>query len=195
MEFLNLRGNLWWSRAGRLLPFAAAAWLAALAPAVGRAQSPSVEFAVKATYLYKFAPFVEWPAGTFRSSADPLVLCVAGSDPVTDLVADAVKGQVVGGRAIDVVRLLPAAHDPRCHILYVALKGAAAFAVLEKLRGTPVLTVTDAASDARATGIVNFVVQDNRVRFEIDQRAAAENHLVISSKLLSLASRVSPRPG
>ena len=187
-------GTRWLSRAGRLVPFAAAAWLAALAPAVSRAQSPSVEYAVKATYLYKFAPFVEWPAGTFRSSADPLVLCVAGSDPVTDLVGDAVKGQVVGGRAIDVVRLSPAVHDPRCHILYMALKGAAASAVLERMRGTPVLTVTDAASDARATGIVNFVVQDNRVRFEIDQRAAAENHLVVSSKLLNLASRVSPRP-
>jgi hypothetical protein len=193
VEFLNVCGNRWLFRAGRLLPFAAAAWLAAPVPAVARAQSPSVEYAVKATYLYKFAPFVQWPAGTFQSSADPLVLCIAGSDPVTDLVGDAVKGRVVGGRAIDVVRLSPAAHAARCHILYVALKGAAASAALENVRGTPVLTVTDAASDARATGIVNFVVQDNRVRFEIDQRLAAENHVVISSKLLNLASRVSPR--
>jgi len=186
-------GKRWLFRAGRLLPLATAAWLAALVPAVACAQSASVEYAVKATYLYKFAPFVEWPAGTFQSSADPLVLCVAGSDPVTGLVGDAVKGRVVGGRAIDVVRVSPAVHAARCHILYVALKGAAASAELEKVRGTPVLTVTDAASEARATGIVNFVVQDNRVRFEIDQRAAAENHVVISSKLLNLASRVSPR--
>lgn len=186
--------NRWMSRAGRLLPFAAAAWLAALVPVIARAQSASVEYAVKATYLYKFAPFVEWPAGTFRSSADPLVICIAGSDPVADLVADAAQGQVVGGRSIDVVHLSPAAHDQRCHILYVALKGAAAAAELDRMRGRPVLTVTDSARDPRTAGIIDFVVQDNRVRFEIDQGAAAENHLVISSKLLNLASRVSPRP-
>ena len=186
--------NRWMSRAGRLLPFAAAAWLAALVPVIARAQSASVEYAVKATYLYKFAPFVEWPAGTFRSSADPLVICIAGSDPVADLVADAAQGQVVGGRSIDVVHLSPAAHDQRCHILYVALKGAAAAAELDRMRGRPVPTVTDSARDPRTAGIIDFVVQDNRVRFEIDQGAAAENHLVISSKLLNLASRVSPRP-
>jgi hypothetical protein len=194
VELLSLRGNRWLSRARRLLPFAAAAWLATLVPALVRAQSPSVESAVKATYLYKFAPFVEWPAGRFQSTTDPLVLCVAGSDPVADLVGDAVKEQRVGGHPIEVVRLPRAAPDARCHILYVALKGAAASALLEKVEGTPALTVTDAAGDPRETGIVNFVVENNRVRFEIDQRAAAENHLVISSKLLNLASHVTPRP-
>ena len=194
MESLSVGDNRWMFRAGGLLPFAAAAWLAALAPVIARAQSASVEYAVKATYLYKFAPFVEWPAGTFRSSADPLVICVAGSDPVADLVADAVQGHAVGGRSIDVVHLSPAADDRRCHILYVALKGAAAAAELDKVHGAPVLTVTDSAREPRATGIIDFAVQGNHVRFEIDQRAAAENHLVISSKLLNLASRVSPRP-
>ena len=187
-----MRGSRWFAPA-RLLPLTAAACLLALVSGAARAEPPVVEYAVKATYLYKFAPFVEWPAGTFASGADPLVICVVGTDPVADLIGDAVSGRNVGGRPIELLRLSPAARDARCHILYVALKGAAASAVLERVRGMPVLTVTDTASDDRATGVVNFVVQDNRVRFEIDQRAAAENHLVISSKLLNLASRVSPR--
>ena len=58
------------------------------------------------------------------------------------------------------------------------------------MRGSPVLTVTDAATDAGAHGIVNFVIEGNRVRFEIDLNAAAENHLMISSKPLDLAVRV-----
>lgn len=177
----------------RLLLVAIAACLPALATTHARAQTPSVEYAVKATYLYKFAPFVEWPASAFEPS-ESLVICVVGSDPVADLVDEAVKGQAVLGHPIDVMHLPASSTDARCHILYVALRGAAAAGALEHVRGKPVLTVTDAAHEPRATGIVNFVVQDNRVRFEIDLGAAAENHLVISSKLLNLASRVSPKP-
>ncbi|HEX6795661.1 MAG TPA: YfiR family protein [Casimicrobiaceae bacterium] len=179
--------------AARLLLVAIAACLPALAATRARAQTPSVESAVKATYLYKFAPFVEWPAGTFKAS-DPLVICVVGSDPVADLVDEAVNGQAVLGHPIEVVHLAASSPEARCHILYVARRGTAAASAIERVRGKPVLTVTDAANEVRATGIVNFVVQDNRVRFEIDLRAAAENHLVVSSKLLNLASRVSPKP-
>ena len=193
MELLNATCNARIVAALRLLLVAMAACLPALATTHARAQTPPVEYAVKATYLYKFAPFVEWPAGTLEPS-DPLVICVVGSDPVADLVDEAVKGQAVLGHPIEVMHLPASFADARCHILYVALRGAAATRALERVRGKPVLTVTDAADKVRATGIVNFVVHDNRVRFAIDLRAAADNHLVISSKLLNLASRVSPKP-
>jgi hypothetical protein len=58
---------------------------------------------------------------------------------------------------------------------------------MEMLRGQPVLTVSDAMASPVDRGIVNFVIDDNKVRFEIDERAAEQNHLTISSKLLSLA--------
>jgi len=189
-----VRGVTFCRAATRWLLLAFGACASALAPASAYAQSP-VEYGVKATFLYKFAPFVEWPPGTFASPADPLVLCVAGTDGVTELVDEAVKGQAIGGHPIDVLHLSTGVRDARCHILYVAQHGPAAVALLDSVRGTPVLTVTDAARDARTRGIVNFVVPENRVRFEIDVGAAAENHLVVSSKLLSLAIRVSPKPG
>jgi len=169
-----------------------AACVLTLAAVSAPAQTPPLEYGVKATYLYKFAPFIEWPAGTFASASDPLVICVVGSDPVADLVDEAVKGQVISAHAIDVRHLEGSARGARCHILYIALRGPAAAGALDSVRGTPVLTVTDSARDAG--GIVNFVVQDNHVRFEINLHAAAENHLVISSKLLNLATRVSPKP-
>ena len=193
MAFLNVPRSAKPAGAMRVLLVAAAACLSALAPSPARAQTPTVEYAVKATYLYKFAPFVEWPAAALNAS-EPLVICVVGNDAVADLVDEAVKGQAPGGHPIRVVHLPAAARDAHCHILYVALRGAAAASALGSVRGQPVLTVTDGARDPRATGIVNFVVLDNRVRFEIDQGAAADNHLVISSKLLSLATRVTPKP-
>jgi hypothetical protein len=62
--------------------------------------------------------------------------------------------------------------------------------ILEQVRGRPVLTVTDAERDPSAKGVVNFVLDSNRVRFEIDQAGAAEQGLSISSKLLGLAVAV-----
>jgi hypothetical protein len=193
VELLNVVSGARLARVVRRLVVAFTACVPAFAPAAASAQAPAVEHAVKATFLYKFAPFIEWPPGTFGSTSEPLVICVIGSDGVTDLVDEAVKGQAIGGHVINVVHLPASALDARCHILYVALRGPGAARVLEHVRGLPVLTVTDGASGADAQGIVNFVVQDNRVRFEIDLRAAAENHLVISSKLLNLATRVSPK--
>lgn len=182
------------ARAVRGLVVGLRACISTLAFGVAFAQGMSVEYAVKATYLYKFAPFVEWPAGTFDSPNAPFMLCVVGHDPVAALVDQAVQRQQISGHAIDVLHLAQVRRDARCHILYVAAHGPAAAAALESVRGMPILTVTDAARDLRERGIVNFVVQDNRVRFEIDPRAASENHLVISSKLLNLAVRPSPKP-
>lgn len=173
----------------RLLAVVASLCVACTAP-LSRGQQPGVEYAVKATYLYKFAPFVEWPVGVFAAPTDPFVICIAGNDPVSVLVDEAARGQRVGAHPIEVVHL-PAARDVACHVLYVAQRGPAGLAALHAVRGKPVLTVTDDAEDAH--GIINFVLQDNRVRFEIDQNAAAENNLVISSKLLNLAVRVRPK--
>jgi hypothetical protein len=171
-------------------PLAIAACLSALVPARAMAQSGTVEYAVKATYLYKFAPYVEWPDGTFRSPSDPLVLCIAGVDAVGNLIDEAARGQTVAGHAVAVRHIIAPTRDSGCHILYVAASQRDRAAALKIVRGSPVLTVTDAAPDAGAHGIVNFVIEGNRVRFEIDLNAAAENHLVISSKLLNLAVRV-----
>jgi hypothetical protein len=166
--------------------------LAAGIPASG--QDGSIEFAVKATYLYKFAPFVEWPDAAFRSRTSPIVLCVVGDDPFGGILDRAVKGQRVGERPIVAARFTALDPDVPCHIMYVmGSEAEPAAAALELARGKPVLTVTDAARGSVAKGIVHFVVQDNRVRFEIDDHQAAVNGLKISSKVLSLATSVRPR--
>jgi hypothetical protein len=179
-----------WRFATALGPVALAACVTAFVPARVVAQTGTVEYAVKATYLYKFAPYVEWPDGSFHSPSEPLVLCVVGVDAVANLVDEAAQGQTVGGHAVTVRHIIEPKRDSGCHILYVAASPRDPAVALGIVRGTPVLTVTDARPDARAHGIINFVIEGNRVRFEIDLNAAAENHLLISSKLLNLAVRV-----
>jgi len=148
------------------------------------------EQAVKAAYLHKLAPFIEWPAAAFGPPDEPITLCVVGADPVSALVDDA-GGSVPrsGERGVRVRHLSANDSEAGCHILYIGTPGAAAVALLDRARGKSILTVTDAAPPGSRRGIVNFVVRDNRVRFEIDTDAAAQSRLAISSKLLNLAVR------
>ena len=152
--------------------------------AIAAAAEP-LEYAVKAAYLTKFGIYVDWP--DMPAANSPINLCIAGEDPFGKALDSAAAGQQPGGRPIMVRRLKAATRESGCQIVYVAGSEPAAAQTVEALRGSSVLTV----SDARDSGaVINFVIQDNRVRFEIDAAAAERNNLVLSSKLLALAVNV-----
>ena len=181
-----------WSSAVAVL---ALALLALRAPAASAQDQPS-EYPVKAAFLLKFGPFVQWPATAFESAASPFVLCIVGDDPFGPALDQASAGQAVGGHPMQ-VRRTPRVErgGPACHVLYAAgSKAQSPAETLAALQGEPVLTVTDDVHDDGSRGVVHFVLHDGRIRFRIDKRAAAQNGLVISSKLLSLAldARSSP---
>lgn len=162
--------------------------LAALWPGAGRADD-SLEYAVKATYLYKLAAFVTWPPSAL--SGNSFVICVVGDDPFGALLDQAVASQTVQQRQAVVRRFARITSNPGCQLMFAAGSDAQPVAdVLAAVDGTPVLTVTDGRSDTDAAGMINFVLQNGYVRFEIDPRTAARNGLNISSKLLSLAVRL-----
>lgn len=187
MALLRARRTL-----GLLLRAAASGLLLSAAGARAATPDGSVEFAIKAAYLYKFGEFIEWPSAAFESDASPAVVCIVGEDPFGATLDKAVAGQKIANRTIAVKRLKVAESHSGCQVMYVAGKDAG---VLEKaiaaVRGEGVLTITDGA--AGPAGIINFVIANNRVRFEIDDGAAANNGLTISSKLLALASSVKPK--
>ena len=160
-----------------------AAWMFLLA--AGAAVAEPLEYAVKAAYLVKFPFYVEWPAGAFAAPNAPLVLCVVGDDPFGSLLDEAVAGQQVQGHPLALRRLKAAVRDAGCHMAYIGADHRA-----ETLRSTGTLVVTDGSA---TSGIIHFVVRDNRVRFTVDDDAAAQSGLAISSKLLNVALSVKPR--
>ena len=151
----------------------------------------TLEYAVKATFVYKFAPFVTWPGAAPGNGAFPI--CVSGSDHVSPLIAVAVRGQEIDGHPITVRQVTSAEGIEGCSILYVATSNLQdARALLSAARGKPVLTITDGGDSVH--GIIAFHVMDGHVRFDIDEDLATESKLTISSKLLQLANTVTPRP-
>lgn len=157
-------------------------------PGAARADD-SLEYAVKATYLYKLAAFVSWPPAALP--ANVFVICVVGDDPFGAVLNQAIAGQLVQQRPMVVRHFATISSDPGCQLLFAG--GSASQPVageLSAVRGAPVLTVTDGRNDTDAAGMINFVLQDGYVRFEIDPPMAAQSGLNISSKLLSLAVRL-----
>ena len=151
----------------------------------------SLEYAVKATYLYKLAPFVNWPPQTFTAANVPFRICVVGEDPFDDYLEKAVAGHSFGTHPFEVRRMQTLAPDAQCQIVFVShLPTQNIGDVMASVDGKPVLTVTDSTAPGGSGSIMQFVIENGRVRFDIDTGAAARNHLTISSKLLNLALAV-----
>jgi hypothetical protein len=164
--------------------------LCAIAPVSALAATGPLEYAVKASYLYKFAPFVEWPPRAFAAPESPLRICIAGADPFGTVLADAVKGQEVAGHPVTVEHPDTPVSMGQCHILFVGKSPDRPPAdMLRAVAGRPVLTVTD-RSRGVSGGMIQFVLAGGRVRFMIDARMADASGVQISSKLLELAVKV-----
>lgn len=175
---------------GSVLMALLAAVFPAFEPAIG-AEPSSREYAIKAAFLYKFADYIEWPASAFASAGSPLSICVIGEDPFGAALDSLAAGERAAGRVIAVRHLPTPEGAANCNVAYVGARTPDELArMLAAFAGKPVLTVTDEVDEARPHGIVNFVLRDNHVRFDIDARLAADDRLAISSKLLSIAVAV-----
>lgn len=143
--------------------------------------------AVKAAFLPRFARYVTWPSAAMPQGNNPFVLCVVGVDPFGALLDETARSQTVDGRGIAVRRMSSPAGSDSCNIAFVSGgRGQSAAEDLAGLGKRPILTVTDSGNGS-SRGIIHFVVEGGRVRFFIDQSAAAQRGLAVSSRLLALA--------
>ena len=167
-------------------------WLSLSLPfGAARADSNPLERQVKAAYLYKFAGFVEWPEGSFARTDAPLQIGVAGNDALAEQVEQMVAGRGINGHPIVVRKLHRGESLAGLHILFVgALDRAAAAELLTAARGQSLLTVTDSDDVAALGSMVNFVVADDRLRFQVALKAVAASRLRISARMLAAAYKV-----
>lgn len=155
----------------------------------GRPAAASTETAVKAAFLPKFARYVTWPPSARPAPGQTLQLCTIGGDPFGRLLDQAAIAQSVDGHPIAVRRVASAAAAQGCHVVFVSGSSQPAGQILAALGRRPILTVTDARTSGQR-GIIHFAVVGGRVRFFVDNVAAAQRQLSISSRLLDLAVAV-----
>lgn len=175
------------------LLLAAGALAAAMTADLRDARAQPMEAAVKAAFLPKFAPYATWPTAWAPPAGSPFVICIVGRDPFGTLIDEAVEGARRDASPITVRRLARVERSSGCHIAYLGGSPVQPVAAgLAAVAGAPVLTVTDARV-GRDRGMLHFELRNGRVRFHIDDAAAARAQLGVSSKLLSLALTVRQR--
>ncbi len=180
-------------RGGRFA-FIAALLLAGYFPLADRAifaaESPT-EYQVKAAYLFNFLKFVEWPDDPEANPHGKWVIGFIGDTPIGDELSQLVVGKNVLGRDLQ-VKKFQAADNPRgCNILFISeSEKKHLMPILAEVRGSSVLTVADMDNFIGSGGMIQFVVEDERVRVAIDVGATSRARLKVSSKLLSLARAV-----
>jgi hypothetical protein len=167
----------------RLCAFMLIATLVALPDLARAAVDPTSDTAVKAAFLYNFAKFTEWPA-----SAKPLTMCIVGDIPIANELVETVRDKRLDGRALEVKGIGSDASMLGCDVLFIASSEARrAAAVLQSLRTLRILTVSDCPGFARAGGIIELVVESERIHFAINTDAATRAGVRLSSRLLGLA--------
>jgi hypothetical protein len=173
------------------LPALLAALLALQVPAAAQTAS---EYDVKAAFLFNFTKFVDWPATAFPDPGS-LKVCVLGEDPFGRSL-QAVAGEAVASRKLTVVRSDAIPKPGGCQILFISRSERERLPqILAANKDAPVLTVGDTKGFVDQGVIINFILEDSKVRFEINTDAADRAGIRISSKLLQLARRIVPTPG
>lgn len=169
----------------------ALAFLLAPASAAAQDQGRPAEMRIKAAFLYKFCDFVEWPPTAFAAPGDTFTIGVLGADALADELAAVVARRSVHGRPVVVRKLKRGAQPAGLHLLFVGGRdGAQLTDVLAAAKGRPTLTVTEAEEGGDPGSVINFVLVDDKVRFDVALPPAEAGGLKISARLLAVARRV-----
>lgn len=146
------------------------------------------EYQVKAVYLYNFAKFIDWPPGAEKDS--PFTICILGRDPFGSLLDETLAGDTIGSRK-PVARRVASVAETKCEILYISASEASRVKqILASIDKPGVLTVSDVPDFTANGGAIQFVLMDNKIRFEVNLAAAEKAGLTVSSQLLKVATTV-----
>ena len=168
--------------------------IAALALATGSAAVPqqsSLEYPLKAAFLYNLVKFVEWPAADGNG---PIVLGILGQDAFGATVEQVFRGKEVEGRALQ-IRYVAKPEDLKfCQVIFISEpeKGRL-LEILGALKDAHVLTVSEIERFAERGGMVHLIIENTKVRFEVNVDTVSRARLKISARLLQLASVVHDR--
>jgi hypothetical protein len=155
------------------------------------AQSAMSESQVKAMFVYNFLKFVEWPADTSVGAKDPFVVIIIGEGATADATEQFLESKMIGARPLVVRRIRWDQSLAGARAAFVLERDAKKLhRVLDAAASAGVLTIGEGESFTARGGVIGLLVEDRRVRFDVDTSAAQNAGLRISSKLLALTRAV-----
>jgi hypothetical protein len=191
----TLRPPTFWKKLGRPLSLRPLIFLALAAasawPAELRAQSAILrEYEIKAAYLYNFIRYIDWPADTLPPAGGTITIGILGDNLFGPAIVP-LNGKPIKGRTLAVKQITAPKDMEECQIVFICASEKARLAeILGQLKESKALTVSEIDGFASQGGIINFIYERNKVRFEINPDAARRTGLTLSSELLKLARLV-----
>lgn len=167
------------------------AWVVMGLPNLQGQHYKPTEYEVKATYLYNFSRFVDWPVRVVQAQSDSFAICVLGQDPFGPALNATLADETINGKNVVAKRIPRPEEAVNCRILFISSSEEGHLKqILAVLDRASVLTVSDLPQFSRRGGMVQFVLDGNRVRFEVNLTPAEHAGLTLSSELLKLAANV-----
>ena len=167
-------------------------WISLLLLGVSAYAQPSTDFKatnarLKALYIYNFAKKVDWPA---EYKTGNFVIGVVGSDDVYDKLVQLYSSKSIASQPIEIKRFESATAIDRCHLLYVPEKQHGAIAEIVKNVGkNSSLIVTEKDGGIEDGAVINFIIKDSKLKYELNNKTAASRKLLIGTDLQHLAFR------
>lgn len=163
-------------------------------PAMAAEQSPAFEYQLKAAFLFKSLPFIDWPPEKLGAPDSAFVIGVLGKDPFGGALEAAMEGKKFKEHPLIVRHVSNATEARTCHLLFISRSEDNRLgAILKELRGNPVLTVGESEDFIERGGMINFVIVQNYLRFKTNRLAANEAGLHLKPQLLDLERRQTNR--
>ena len=178
-------------------PWAAAVilvWTLVAVPCLWAQGPKPTDYDVKAAYLYNFGRFVEWP-DSVATKSDSFNVCVLGQDPFGPALDATLAGETIGGKNVTARRISSPQEAVNCRILFMSSEeGNRLSKIMEALDKGSVLTVSDMPQFSQRGGMIQFVLEGKKVRFEVNLTAVQRAGLTLSSELLKVATTVRRNP-
>ena len=184
----------------RCLPFSMVpvVWVLLAGAGLFAQQPKPSEYQVKAAYLYNFGKFIKWPANVPADKGNSFAVCVLGKDPFGPTLDSTLAGEALDGKPVVIRRISRPQDAGDCRVLFISsTEGSHLKEILTALDQSGVLTVSDLPGFTRRGGMIEFVLEGDRIRFEINLANAESARLILSSELLKVAASVkrNSRPG
>ncbi|NPA39994.1 MAG: YfiR family protein [Thermodesulfobacteria bacterium] len=149
-----------------------------------------LEYKIKTAFIYNFLKFIDLPDN--KKNGKNITICVFGRKDPFGKIIDILNTKEVKGKKLKVKKIFALSQVKMCSVLFIPSGEERTEEILNYIREKklPILTIGESPDFIDKGGIINFVIIDNKVRFEINNTIANELGIKISSRLLRLARKV-----
>lgn len=143
---------------------------------------------MKAIFIMNFTKLIEWPK-SYREGN--FVVGVIGDSPLFKELSKMAKTKKVANQSLKIIKFDDTKEISKCHILYVSKnKSQDISSIVKKVKANSTLIITETQGLVDKGSGINFIIKNNRQKFELNKKNVEKYKLKISSNLEALAFTV-----